>query len=54
MGLSNMKYRAAAIGGSLTVKSHPGAGTRICCDFPLRAPGAAPLTSVVAVGRLKA
>jgi hypothetical protein len=36
MGLSNMKYRASAIDGSLTVESRAGAGTRIRCDFPLR------------------
>jgi signal transduction histidine kinase len=43
MGLSNMKYRAAAIGGSLKVESRLGAGTRVCCDFPLRVPATAPL-----------
>jgi signal transduction histidine kinase len=36
MGLSNMKYRASAIDGSLTVESRAGAGTRVRCDFPLR------------------
>lgn len=32
-GMSMMPYRAAMIGGSLTVDSHPGGGTRVECRF---------------------
>jgi signal transduction histidine kinase len=36
-GLSNMKRRARELGGSLTIQSAPGSGTRIRLDAPLPA-----------------
>lgn len=35
LGLHIMDYRARSIGGSLTVESAPGAGTRVRCEVPL-------------------
>ena len=34
IGLELMKYRARAIGGSLEIKSSPGAGTEVMLKFP--------------------
>lgn len=36
-GLSNIRDRAAALGGRVTVRSRPGRGTRIIVDLPLDA-----------------
>lgn len=36
-GLSNIRDRAAALGGRVTVRSRPGTGTRIIVDLPLDA-----------------
>lgn len=36
MGLQNMKYRAGVIGGTVTVSSVSGRGTRVDCSFPIR------------------
>ncbi len=36
MGLSNMKARAATVGGTLGVKSEPGQGTTVTCRLPRR------------------
>lgn len=33
-GLRLMEYRASTIGGSLTIDSEPGLGTRVICTFP--------------------
>lgn len=35
-GLDNMRYRAEALGGRLRVHSHPGAGTDVCIELPVR------------------
>ena len=35
MGLQNMKYRAGAIGGRITISSSPGHGTVVRCTVPL-------------------
>jgi signal transduction histidine kinase len=35
-GLANMRARAAAIGGSLEIRSAPGAGTKVVVDLPRR------------------
>lgn len=35
LGLHIMDYRARSMGGSLTVESEPGAGTRVRCEVPL-------------------
>jgi signal transduction histidine kinase len=35
-GLANMRARAAAIGGSLDIRSAPGAGTKVVVDLPRR------------------
>jgi signal transduction histidine kinase len=35
LGLVSMRERAAAVGGTLTIHSAPGAGTRITADLPL-------------------
>lgn len=37
-GLRLMEYRATTIGGSVTIDSEPGLGTRIICRFPLNRP----------------
>ena len=37
-GLANMRARAAAIGGSLEIRSAPGAGTKVVVDLPRRDP----------------
>jgi signal transduction histidine kinase len=37
VGLSNMRDRAAAFGGSLTVTSSPGEGTLVCASIPVNA-----------------
>jgi PAS domain S-box-containing protein len=34
-GLSGMKERAALLGGTLTIESRPGAGTRLLAEFPV-------------------
>ena len=39
MGLGNMKYRASAIGGSLSVDTQPRKGTRVSCTLPRRKAG---------------
>jgi hypothetical protein len=36
MGLSTMRYRARALGGELTIQSHPGEGTVVSCEVPQR------------------
>jgi signal transduction histidine kinase len=36
MGMRTMQYRAQTLGGSLAVKSQPGAGTTISCSVPKR------------------
>lgn len=36
MGFQNMRYRAAAIGGALEIRSEAGRGTSVRCSFPLR------------------
>jgi PAS domain S-box-containing protein len=35
LGLSSMRERAALVGGTLTIDSAPGAGTRVRAEFPL-------------------
>jgi signal transduction histidine kinase len=35
-GLANMRARAAAIGGSLEIRSAPGAGTNVVVNLPRR------------------
>jgi nitrate/nitrite-specific signal transduction histidine kinase len=40
-GLATMRERAEAVGGTLTIESAPGAGTRIIARMPLPAPGLA-------------
>ena len=46
LGLSNMKDRIAALGGSFEISSHPGQGTRVIASVPqgdtVRAPEATP------------
>ena len=39
LGLPSMRERAAAIGGSLAIRSAPGQGTTIRLTVPLSAPG---------------
>jgi PAS domain S-box-containing protein len=39
IGLVGMRERAALLGGSLTVESAPGAGTRVTAELPLRKTG---------------
>lgn len=42
-GLSGMRERAELLGGSMTVTSKPGAGTRLCAELPVaRASGGSP------------
>jgi signal transduction histidine kinase len=36
-GLTNMRERAAIIGGELTIQSNPNDGTRVAVDVPLSA-----------------
>jgi DNA-binding NarL/FixJ family response regulator len=42
LGLSGMRERAALLGGTLTIDSTPGTGTRITLDVPLDRPPAYP------------
>jgi signal transduction histidine kinase len=35
IGLRSMKYRARGLGATFSLDSAPGAGTRVCCRFPL-------------------
>jgi signal transduction histidine kinase len=41
-GLVGLKDRIEALGGSFSLHSPPGGGTRVCCDLPVRADGAQP------------
>jgi signal transduction histidine kinase len=41
-GMRGMAERASAVGGSLQVRSQPGAGTRVTVQAPRRAPAAPP------------
>jgi signal transduction histidine kinase len=38
MGLRTMRYRGEMCGGSLSIESVPGAGTKVCCSFVDHAP----------------
>ena len=44
-GLSGMRERASLLGGSVTIESAPGAGTRLTADLPLPVAPGAPLVS---------
>jgi signal transduction histidine kinase len=48
LGLRTMHDRVTELGGSLTVDSAPGDGTRVRAGFPLRAPGPVPTNTVAA------
>jgi signal transduction histidine kinase len=37
MGMDSMRYRAHALGGKLTLDSHPHEGTIVTCEIPIRA-----------------
>jgi signal transduction histidine kinase len=39
-GVLGMRERARALGGQLTIDTHPGAGVRLTAEFPLSAPSA--------------
>ncbi len=41
LGLQGMRERAALLGGSVLIESHPGAGTRITARLPLQSRGSA-------------
>lgn len=41
MGLENIRQRASALGGTLTLESAPGRGTTLCARIPLNQPAAA-------------